>query len=238
MLDADDQMEMEALFDGTSSFHLGQSTESPAAILAHFYTRSPRSPYPPPPSSVLEMESSWNVASSDSSSAASPEVFEPMDWSSSTPPSSAPSSYSSPPASSPGTTFDCSTNAFQSSPSYDLSASPSYSSPSVSSGSIQLAAPETNPASNPDMNLILDIMLSEAKLTVGSEASDQAAKRRRRKDPEHRCKLPYCPRKFTEKHNLEKHMDVHNGVRQRCRCGQSFANKDTLRRHERKKHAG
>jgi len=183
--------------------------------------RRPRSHCPPshahhsiaadtPPSSALEMELFCQLASSDSSSAASPETSDFTDWSFPTSPST--NSSSSPPASSPVLMFDRSgINSFQTSSSYDLSASPSHSLPS--SGSMQLAAPETNPSSGPDLsstfdfsvwhdeNLDLNIMLS--KIDVGSEASDQAAVRRRKKDPQYRCKFPLCSRSFTEMFNLK-----------------------------------
>jgi len=80
---------------------------------------------------------------------------------------------------------------------------PSPISPSSMSHSNWATTPEMNQdSSSPTLggNSDFDTLL---KWCVGTEASDKAAERRRKKYPKYFCEVLGCSRNFTEKHNLE-----------------------------------
>ncbi|THU77671.1 hypothetical protein K435DRAFT_701862 [Dendrothele bispora CBS 962.96] len=78
------------------------------------------------------------------------------------------------------------------------------------------------------------------KPTIGSEAAQEAAHRRRNSDSKssHKCSL--CGRGLTAKHNLDNHINSHYGIKKyRCPyCDQASGTRHVLKRHALKKHPG
>ncbi|KAK7006152.1 hypothetical protein R3P38DRAFT_3036950 [Favolaschia claudopus] len=68
---------------------------------------------------------------------------------------------------------------------------------------------------------------------VASDATVHAATSRRKKPANHRC--TYCQATFTTPHNLNNHINSHNGIRpHRCECGDRFTTLSVFKRHRAK----